>query len=202
MIMDCPDGIVCRISRPEQYLCFPTSAKNFKSRMEALFRMVYTAKRSMEKVLDHLDTQPMDISFVRTGLPIPPSFTHIPDPSKKKERCPTTNLVQQNHLLLHKFVCFTNRFTIFFFQTTVISIWHTTHEHNTTYFVLSSTYSLFFTTFILIINQNLILPLLIYIFISLVRTLTYTFISQAYFIYIITAKYTQLFFPNTFEFLL
>ena len=64
MIMDCPDGIVCRISRRGQYLCFPTSAQNFKRRMEALFRMVHTTKRSMEKILDHLDAQPVEISFV------------------------------------------------------------------------------------------------------------------------------------------
>ena len=85
MVMDCPAGIVCRISRPEQYLCFPTTAQNFKSRMEALFRMVYATKTSMEKILNHLDTQPVNISFVRTGTPIPPCFTHVTDASKKRK---------------------------------------------------------------------------------------------------------------------
>ena len=85
MVMDCPAGLVCRISRPQQYLSFPTTVRNFKSRMEALFRMVYTTKTNMEKILDHLDTQPVDISFVKTGTPIPSCFTHVADASKKRK---------------------------------------------------------------------------------------------------------------------
>ncbi|KAI7848158.1 hypothetical protein BDC45DRAFT_610521 [Circinella umbellata] len=85
MVMDCPRGTVCRINRSSHWHCFPTTARNFKNRMEALFRMVYSTKTSMQIVLDKLDDKPMNVSFVKHSSPIPPSFTPSVEVSKKRK---------------------------------------------------------------------------------------------------------------------
>ncbi|KAI9469337.1 hypothetical protein BDB00DRAFT_880200 [Zychaea mexicana] len=85
-ILDCPSGYVCRLSSLENWLYFPSTAKNLINRIIAIFKIVWNIKKILQDVLETINSTDVTVSFISspTVTKLPPCFTPVPKVSKKR----------------------------------------------------------------------------------------------------------------------
>ncbi|KAI9273087.1 hypothetical protein BDA99DRAFT_602267 [Phascolomyces articulosus] len=87
LLMDSPNGYVARISRPNQFLHYPTNASDFYKNMKNILRVIYDVKTVMAEVNEIINETDDGVKYgSRRSTALPPSFLPVSVKRTSKKR--------------------------------------------------------------------------------------------------------------------